>query len=134
MKTSIVGLGQTEFSTNSGRSELRLALEAIVAALADAGLEVNDIDGLVRYTWDNTSEAAIVNALGLPSLKYYGETEFGGVNCCGAIGNRWLCPKSCRLVERRWPSGSWARIWSCFGTTKVASAFWAFTVRTAAPI
>lgn len=85
MKTSIVGIGQTEFSTNSGRSELRLALEAIVAAMADAGLEIDDIDGLVRYTWDNTSEAAIVNALGLPSLKYYGETEFGGVNCCGAV-------------------------------------------------
>lgn len=85
MKTSIVGVGQTEFSTNSGRSELKLALEAILAALEDAGLEVNDIDGLVRYTWDNTSEAAIVNALGLPRLKYYGETEFGGVNCCGAI-------------------------------------------------
>lgn len=85
MKTSIIGLGQTEFSTNSGRSELQLALEAIIAAVADAGLEVNDIDGLVRYTWDNTTEAAIVNALGLPSLKYYGETEFGGVNCCGAV-------------------------------------------------
>ena len=85
MKTSIIGLGQTEFSKNSGRSELTLAMEAILAALADAGLEVNDIDGLVRYTWDNTSEAAVVNALGLPSLKYYGETEFGGVNCCGAV-------------------------------------------------
>lgn len=85
MKTSIVGLGQTEFSKNSGRSELKLAMEAIVSAMADAGLEVNDIDGLVRYTWDNTSEAAVVNALGLPSLKYYGETEFGGVNCCGAV-------------------------------------------------
>ena len=85
MKASIVGLGQTEFSTNSGRSELRLALEAILAAVADAGLEVDDIDGLVRYTWDNTSEAAIVNALGLERLDYCGETEFGGVNCCGAI-------------------------------------------------
>lgn len=85
MKTSIVGLGQTEFSKNSGRSELRLAMEAILAALDDCGLEVNDIDGLVRYTWDNTTEAAIMNALGLPCLKYYGETEFGGVNCCGAV-------------------------------------------------
>lgn len=85
MKTSIVGIGQTEFSKNSGRSELRLALEAILAALEDAGLEVNDIDGLVRYTWDHTTEAAIMNALGLPKLNYYGETEFGGVNCCGAV-------------------------------------------------
>ena len=85
MKTSIVGLGQTEFSKNSGRSELKLATAAILAALEDAGLEVNDIDGLVRYTWDHTSEATIVNALGIPALKYYGETEFGGVNCCGAV-------------------------------------------------
>ncbi len=85
MKTSIVGLGQTEFSKNSGRSELKLATEAILAALEDAGLEVDDIDGLVRYTWDHTSEATIVNALGIKALKYYGETEFGGVNCCGAV-------------------------------------------------
>ena len=85
MKTSIVGLGQTEFSKNSGRSELQLALEAIIAAVQDAGLEIGHVDGLVRYTWDNTTEAAIVNALGLPSLGYYGETEFGGVNCCGAV-------------------------------------------------
>lgn len=85
MKTSIVGIGQTEFSKNSGRSELRLACEAILAALADCGLEVEDVDGLVRYTWDNTSEATIMNALGIPELKYYGETEFGGVNCCGAV-------------------------------------------------
>ncbi|MBF9032673.1 lipid-transfer protein [Rhodobacterales bacterium HKCCE2091] len=85
MKTSIVGIGQTEFSKDSGRSELKLALEAILAAVADAGLEVDDIDGLVRYTWDHTTEAAIVNALGLDHLNYYGETEFGGVNCCGAV-------------------------------------------------
>jgi acetyl-CoA acetyltransferase len=85
MKTSILGIGQTEFSVASGRSELQLAVEAISAAIADAGLDFEDIDGLVRYTWDNTTEAAIMNALGLPRLTYYGETEFGGVNCCGAI-------------------------------------------------
>lgn len=85
MKTSIVGIGQTEFSVASGRSELQLAVEAITAAISDAGLEIDDIDGLVRFTWDNTTEAAILNALGLPCLTYYGETEFGGVNCCAAI-------------------------------------------------
>lgn len=85
MKTSIVGIGQTEFSVASGRSELQLAVEAIAAAIQDAGLEIDDIDGLVRFTWDNTTEAAILNALGLPQLTYYGETEFGGVNCCGAV-------------------------------------------------
>lgn len=86
MQGAIIGIGQTEFSTNSGRGELQLALEAILAAVADAGLEVDAVDGLVRYTWDVVTEAAIVNALGLPRLTYCGETEFGGVNCCAAIG------------------------------------------------
>ncbi|MGE4244272.1 thiolase C-terminal domain-containing protein [Ramlibacter sp.] len=82
---SIVGIGQTEFSTNSGRSELRLALEAILAAVADAGLSARDIDGFVRYTWDNNSEAMLTSSLGLPNVRYYGEVEHGGVNCCGAV-------------------------------------------------
>lgn len=87
MATSIAGIGQTEFSVRSGRSELQLAVEAITAAVADAGIDFEEIDGLVRYTWDNTTEAAIMNALGLPRLTYYSETEFGGVNCCGAIAH-----------------------------------------------
>lgn len=86
MTASILGIGQTEFSTNSGRSELRLALEAIVAAIADAGLETGDIDGFVRYTWDHSTEATLTHALGLPNVRYYGEVEYGGVNCCAAVG------------------------------------------------
>jgi acetyl-CoA acetyltransferase len=38
-RAAIVGIGATEFSKDSGRSELRLALEATSAALEDAGLE-----------------------------------------------------------------------------------------------
>ena len=37
--TAIVGIGATEFSKDSGRSELQLAVEAIAAALDDAGLD-----------------------------------------------------------------------------------------------
>lgn len=85
MTASICGIGQTEFSANSGRSEKRLALEAILAAVADAGLEPRDIDGFVRYTWENTTEAELTTALGLTNVGYYGEVEHGGVNCCGAI-------------------------------------------------
>ena len=38
-QAAIVGIGQTEFSKNSGRSELQLACEAVRAAIRDAGLE-----------------------------------------------------------------------------------------------
>ena len=41
--TAIAGIGQTEFSKDSGRTELRLAIEAIQAALKDAGLEPKDV-------------------------------------------------------------------------------------------
>jgi acetyl-CoA acetyltransferase len=84
-RASIIGIGQTEFSTCSGRSELRLALEAIKAAVDDAGLSLKDIDGFVRYTWDHSSEAMLTTALGLRHVRYYGEVDHGGVNCCGAV-------------------------------------------------
>nr|MBA3654795.1 lipid-transfer protein [Actinomycetota bacterium] len=35
---AIVGLGATEFSKNSGRSALQLAVEAVGTAIDDAGL------------------------------------------------------------------------------------------------
>ena len=36
---AIAGIGATEFSKASGRSELQLSAEATLAALADAGLD-----------------------------------------------------------------------------------------------
>ena len=45
---AIIGAGQTEFSKDSGRSELRLALEAITGALADAGIDAGEVQGLVK--------------------------------------------------------------------------------------
>ena len=41
---AIVGIGQTEFSKESGRSELQLACEAVSAALDDAGLAPSDVE------------------------------------------------------------------------------------------
>ncbi|HWO94572.1 MAG TPA: lipid-transfer protein, partial [Dehalococcoidia bacterium] len=38
---AIVGIGSTEFSRNSGRSELQMAAEAILEAVDDAGLRID---------------------------------------------------------------------------------------------
>ena len=46
-RAAIVGIGQTEFSKASGRSELQLACEATRAALDDAGLLSRYEDGLL---------------------------------------------------------------------------------------
>ena len=45
-KAAIVGIGETEFSWDSGRSEIQLACEAIKAACDDAGISPHQIDGL----------------------------------------------------------------------------------------
>ena len=48
-RAAIAGIGQTEFSKASGRSELQLACEATKSALDDAGLSPRDVDGLVTF-------------------------------------------------------------------------------------
>ena len=58
-KAAIAGIGATDFSKNSGRSELRLAVEAVRAALTDAGLEPSDVDGLVTFTMDSNAQVAV---------------------------------------------------------------------------
>ena len=62
---AIAGIGATEFSKDSGRSELRLAAEAVRAALADAGLRPADVDGLVTFTMDSNAEIALARELGV---------------------------------------------------------------------
>ncbi|WP_433564276.1 lipid-transfer protein [Nocardia sp. CA-151230] len=75
---AVVGIGATDFSKDSGRSELRLAAEAVTAALADAGLTPADVDGLTTFTMDTNTQAAVARAAGIPSLKFFSNIPFGG--------------------------------------------------------
>lgn len=84
-KTAIAGIGATEFSTNSGRSENRLAVECVTAALKDAGLSGADVDGICTYTMDNNRETEIFRMIGGKELKMFARTEFGGGATCGPI-------------------------------------------------
>jgi acetyl-CoA acetyltransferase len=74
----IAGIGQTEFSKNSGRSELQLAAEASRAAIADAGLRPADIDGTVTFVLDSNDELDLIRTLGIPELRYTARTRGGG--------------------------------------------------------
>jgi acetyl-CoA acetyltransferase len=77
-KAAIVGIGQTEFSKNSGRSELQLAAEAVKAALDDAGLSPADVDGLITFTLDGSDEVGLGRCLGIPDLKFATRIPNGG--------------------------------------------------------
>src|SRR5262249_15998501 len=68
---AVVGIGATEFSKESGRSELRLAVEACEAAIADAGLESAQIDGMVTYTQDTNPEIEIARNLAIAELSFF---------------------------------------------------------------
>lgn len=58
-KCAIVGIGETEFTRHKPRPTLELGLEAIMLALADAGLSPDDIDGIITtFTGPNANEYA----------------------------------------------------------------------------
>lgn len=82
---AIVGIGQTDISSFSGRSEWELALEAILAALADAGLEAREVDGIVRYAYDSVTEPMLTRSLGIANLRWYGEIGYGGIATCATV-------------------------------------------------
>jgi len=82
---SIVGIGHTDYSLSSGRSELDLALEAIMAAIEDAGLGFNDIDGIVGDYPNRVDPMTIATALGLRNFGFFIETDFGGGGVPGGL-------------------------------------------------
>src|ERR1700752_2806602 len=69
--TAIAGIGATEFSKDSRRSELKLAVEAVRAALDDAGLEPADVDGLVTFSMDSSAEIAVAREIGAGELTFF---------------------------------------------------------------
>lgn len=83
--TIIAGIGQTEFSKSSGRSELQLAAEASRAAILDAGLQPCDVDGLVTFTLDSSDEFALMRCLGVKEVRYWSRTPHGGAGACTTV-------------------------------------------------
>ncbi|KXX55513.1 MULTISPECIES: lipid-transfer protein [unclassified Rhodococcus (in: high G+C Gram-positive bacteria)] len=84
-KAVIAGIGATDFSKNSGRSELRLAAEAVTAALDDAGLTPADVGGLTSFTMDTNTEAAVARSVGIPDLKFFSRIHYGGGAACATV-------------------------------------------------
>ncbi|WP_432470382.1 lipid-transfer protein [Amphritea sp. HPY] len=84
-KAAIVGLGATEFSKNSGRTELRLAMEATLEALADAGIDPSEVDGFSSYSVDKVPEYEIARLLGCKDVKFFSQIPHGGGAACAPI-------------------------------------------------
>jgi acetyl-CoA acetyltransferase len=84
-KAAVVGIGATEFSKNSGRSELQLALEACAAACDDAGVDPKQVNGLSTFTMETNPESEIMRGLGVPELTHFSRIHFGGGAPCATV-------------------------------------------------
>jgi acetyl-CoA acetyltransferase len=84
-KAAIVGIGETPYYKH-GKSpdpEFKLALKAILAAAADAGIDPRQIDGFASYSNDRNDPSRLAAALGLPELRF-SNMQWGGGGGGGA--------------------------------------------------
>ncbi|GAB2868568.1 lipid-transfer protein [Nocardioides pacificus] len=83
--TAIAGIGATEFSKESGRSELQLACEAVQAALTDAGIAPSEVDGMITFTAESSSENHVARNVGIGDLSWFSRVGHGGGAACGTV-------------------------------------------------
>ncbi|GAA2902309.1 lipid-transfer protein [Streptosporangium fragile] len=77
-RTAVAGVGYTRFSKNSGVSTLTLACEAVLAALEDAGLTADDVDGIATHRVGDSAPPSLLGpALGIREPAWYLD-QFGG--------------------------------------------------------
>ena len=89
-RVAVVGIGETAYYKHgqAPESEFALALRAILAACADAGIDPRRIDGFASYSNDRNDPSRLAAALGLPELRF-SSMQWGGGGGGGsaAVGN-----------------------------------------------
>lgn len=92
---AIVGVGATPYYKRGGsapQTNLELAGKAILAACADAGISVKEIDGFAYYSGagagygDKMDTADFMETLGIPEVTFTASLTSGGGGAAGSIG------------------------------------------------
>ena len=125
---AIVGIGETPFAKRLEGSEKRLACQAILAALDDAGIAPAQVDGLASYTMETTDEVEIAKNLGLGDVTFFGQIGYGGGAGPATVGQlaMAIATGQCR-VGVAWRSrkrGSGGRPWASAGAQPSTAAQW----------
>lgn len=76
---AIIGIGETTYYKRGGSpdAEFVLALEAVLAACADAGIDPSDIDGFASYSNDRNEASRMASSLGIRDLRW-ATMQWGG--------------------------------------------------------
>lgn len=84
---AITGVGYTELTKRSGRSVLSLATEACAAAIDDAGLRHDEVDGVASFMvmHDSVHTQAVATTLALPALRLAIDLDLGGQAPCHLV-------------------------------------------------
>jgi acetyl-CoA acetyltransferase len=87
-RTAIAGIGQTRYTKRGGatKSAMALACEAILNAVDDAGLTLDDVDGLCAYNSDQCTPVEVAQALNL-ELRFANLYPGGGNAAAGVVQN-----------------------------------------------
>ncbi len=88
-RAAIVGVGSTPYYRR-GRSlpqtTMDLAIKAILAALDDAGLGVDDVDGFALYGGAFVDTSLLAQVLGIPEVRFTAGLTGGGGGAAGSVG------------------------------------------------
>src|SRR5688500_8463497 len=85
-KYCIVGVGETAYTKNSGKTTRAMGAEAIRNAINDAGITAADVNGLLSYHGgDSTTSPEIASDLGIRP-DFYMDCSGGGSSTEALVG------------------------------------------------
>jgi acetyl-CoA acetyltransferase len=87
-QTAVVGIGATPYykrGQSYPETQLSMACTAILGALEDAGLTVDDLDGFTIYS-NSIDPAQVASVLGVPEVRFAATLTSGGGGCAGSLG------------------------------------------------
>jgi acetyl-CoA acetyltransferase len=89
-KTAIVGVGATPYykrGQSVPQTPMELAGKAMLAALDDAGLTVDDVDGLALYSMGLGGDTSLfAQVMGIPEVRFTATLTGGGGGSAGSVG------------------------------------------------
>ena len=115
-KVAIAGIGETTYYKHgqSPDAEFKLALRAVLAACADAGIDPREVDGFASYGNDRSEATRLAAALGIRELRFSNmHWGGGGGGVAAAVGNAAAAVHSgmadCVIAFRSLAQGQFAR-------------------------